>query len=379
MATQQSAQVYITNTTDGQATITLYHNNSSNGTQNGTWQANPGQQVGPLTVYFETGWGSWGILDYWAVEIAVTGGSTPGVYESSGILQYSDWKECQLQSPDAGKNLPFTVDSRTFSINLPSGGCSTPMNLVERQTAQAYVTNTTDGNAAITLYHNNSSDGTQSQTWPAAPGQRVGPLTVPFRVGLNSALILDYWAIELVVQDGSKPGVYQSAGFLSMTDWKECQLQTADAGKDLPLTVGFDTFSINLPSGGCQAAMSYVGPYSKVDHVFVLMLENHSFDNFFALSGIPGITHATPNDSNSYNGQTYPVASPAPPSMPTDPGHEFLDVVEQLCGPVSPIPRGSPTRSRSRTPALSPITPPPGPRSRPTTPTCLLRPSTATS
>ena len=107
MATQQSAQVYITNTTDGQATITLYHNNSSNGTQNGTWQANPGQQVGPLTVYFETGWGSWGILDYWAVEIAVTGGSTPGVYESSGILQYSDWKECQLQSPDAGKNLPL--------------------------------------------------------------------------------------------------------------------------------------------------------------------------------------------------------------------------------------------------------------------------------
>ena len=71
MATQQSAQVYITNTTDGQATITLYHNNSSNGTQNGTWQANPGQQVGPLTVYFETGWGRWGILDYWAVELAV--------------------------------------------------------------------------------------------------------------------------------------------------------------------------------------------------------------------------------------------------------------------------------------------------------------------
>ncbi len=231
MATQQSAQVYITNTTDGQATITLYHNNSSNGTQNGTWQANPGQQVGPLTVYFETGWGSWGILDYWAAEIAVTGGSTPGVYESSGILQYSDWKECQLQSPDAGQNLPFTVDSRTFSINLPSGGCSTPMNLVERQTAQAYVTNTTDGNASVTLYHNNSSDGTQSETWSAAPGQQVGPLTVPFRVGLNSALILDYWAIELVVQDGTKPGVYQSAGFLSMTNWKECQLQMAERAR----------------------------------------------------------------------------------------------------------------------------------------------------
>ena len=338
MSTQQSAQVYITNTTDGQATITLYHNNSSNGTQSGTWPAGPGQQVGPLTVQFETGIGSWGILDYWAVELSVTGGSTPGVYESSGIFEYSDWKECQLQSADAGQNLAFTVDAGTFSINLPSGGCQTPINLVERQTAEAYVTNTTDGNATITLYHNNSSDGTQSGSWLAAPGGQVGPLTVPFRVGLNSALILDYWAVELAVQDGSTPGIYQSGGFLSMTDWKECQLQSADAGKDLPLTVGIDAFAINLLSGGCQAQMNRVGPYAKVDHVFVLMLENHSFDNVFAMSGIPGIIHATSNDTNTYDGTTYPVGTSAPPSMPTDPGHEFLDVVEQLCAPLTHTP-----------------------------------------
>ena len=38
------------------------------------------------------------------------------------------------------------------------------MNLVQRQTAQAYVRNSTDGNATIKLFHNNSSDGTQSGT-----------------------------------------------------------------------------------------------------------------------------------------------------------------------------------------------------------------------
>jgi phospholipase C len=136
----------------------------------------------------------------------------------------------------------------------------------------------------------------------------------------------------LVVQDGSTPGVYQSAGFMSMTNWKECQLKGADAGKSLPLTAYTSTFSINLPSGGCQTSMSKVGPYAKVDHVFVLMLENHPFDNIFALSGIPGIQHATTSNSNTHNGHTYQVASPAMSSMPTDPGHEFLDVLEQLCG-----------------------------------------------
>ena len=71
----------------------------------------------------------------------------------------------------------------------------------------------------------------------------------------------------------------------------------------------------------------------QIAHVFVLMLENHSFDNVFAFSGIPGIEHATSANSEKYKNVRYPVSSPAPPSMPTDPGHEFLDVVEQLCGP----------------------------------------------
>ena len=333
MSTPQTAQVFITNNTDGTAAISLWHNNSDYGTESGTWTAAPGQRIGPLTVHFKTGWGSFTVLDYWACEISVTGGSTPGLYESSGILRYSDWKESQLQSRDAGQNLGFTVDTRTFAINLKSGGTTTPMNRVDRVSARAYVTNDTDGHATITLFHNNDTDGTQSATWFAAPREKVGPLTVYFRVGLNVGLVLDYWAIKLAIQDGSTPGVYQSVGSWVVANWKECQLQSADANQNLGLTVDTNTFSINLPSGACQAVMHRLGPYTLVDNVVVLMLENHSFDNIFAFSGIPGITAATRADTNSYNGVTYAAGSPAPPAMPTDPGHEFSDVVEQLCGP----------------------------------------------
>ncbi|PXA92795.1 phosphoesterase [Caulobacter sp. D4A] len=76
-----------------------------------------------------------------------------------------------------------------------------------------------------------------------------------------------------------------------------------------------------------------MAPPAQVDHVFVLMLENHSFDNIFAFSGIDGIQVADPSDVNKIGDQAYPVGSPAPDAMPTDPGHEFADVLEQLCGP----------------------------------------------
>ena len=76
-------------------------------------------------------------------------------------------------------------------------------------------------------------------------------------------------------------------------------------------------------------------PVSAIQNVFVLMLENHSFDNMLALSGIPNIYAATTSDSNSYNGATFYVQGPAPESMPSDPGHEFDDVLEQLAGPGS--------------------------------------------
>lgn len=81
---------------------------------------------------------------------------------------------------------------------------------------------------------------------------------------------------------------------------------------------------------------------APIQHVFVLMLENHSFDNMLALSGIQGIDAATTSDSNTYSGVTYSVTGNAPSSMPTDPGHEFPDGVEQLAGQGVRYPHGGP-------------------------------------
>lgn len=348
MATARTAQVYITNKTDGSATITLFHNNSDYGTEKATWNAKPGETVGPMTVHFNTGFGSFTVLDYWACEINVVGGSTPGLYESSGVLNYSNWKECQLQSSDAGRDLTFTVDTQGFAINLRSGGEWTKMNPAERRTAQVWVRNDTGAAATISLFHNNSTDGTQSDTWFAAPGQSVGPLTVYFRTGLNVGMVLDYWSVKVAIADGPTSGIYQNDGapIIGVLDawahWKECQLQAADVDKTITLPVSLSSFAINLPSGGDQAAMRKVAPYTAVDNVFVLMLENHSFDNVFAFSGIPGLRTATPANANSFKGQSYAAGPNAPLAMPTDPGHEFADVVEQLCGENAPLPGWKP-------------------------------------
>src|SRR3954467_4338211 len=82
---------------------------------------------------------------------------------------------------------------------------------------------------------------------------------------------------------------------------------------------------------------------AKVDHVFVLMLENRSFDHLLGFSGISGTDAATDESSsinglsgseaNSYNSTTFTVSQPADYAMAVDPGHEFLDVLCQMCGP----------------------------------------------
>jgi phospholipase C len=80
----------------------------------------------------------------------------------------------------------------------------------------------------------------------------------------------------------------------------------------------------------------------QITNVFVLMLENRSFDHLLGLSGISGTDIETGSTrpingpagmSLSYQGTTYPIQSPALNPMPLDPGHEFDDVLEELCGP----------------------------------------------
>ena len=70
-----------------------------------------------------------------------------------------------------------------------------------------------------------------------------------------------------------------------------------------------------------------------IEHVFMLMLENRSFDHMFALSGIPGIAAARPGDPrfrNRHGGNDFDFIDGAPEAMPADPPHDFADVLEQL-------------------------------------------------
>ncbi len=86
--------------------------------------------------------------------------------------------------------------------------------------------------------------------------------------------------------------------------------------------------------------------FPLIDHVFVLMLENHSFDHLLGFSGITGIdaesgnqttiNGLTGNESNTYLGVNYPVQHPADFSMPIDPGHEFPETLLQLSGSSQP-------------------------------------------
>ena len=80
-----------------------------------------------------------------------------------------------------------------------------------------------------------------------------------------------------------------------------------------------------------------------VERVFVLMLENRSFDHMLGFCGITGkdaqtgqptaISGLSGSESNTYNGLTFDVSQRADWTMPLDPGHEFTDVLVQLCGP----------------------------------------------
>lgn len=85
--------------------------------------------------------------------------------------------------------------------------------------------------------------------------------------------------------------------------------------------------------------------FDQIQHVFVLMLENRSFDHLLGFSGIKGtdavsgvptpVNGLTGAETNSYQGVTSTVSQPADYAMVVDPGHEFLDVLCQLCGPAA--------------------------------------------
>jgi phospholipase C len=72
--------------------------------------------------------------------------------------------------------------------------------------------------------------------------------------------------------------------------------------------------------------------FDQIQHVFVLMLENRSFDHLLGFSGISGIdavsgletavSGLSGSETNSYNGKVATVAQPADYAMMVDPGSE---------------------------------------------------------
>jgi phospholipase C len=89
-----------------------------------------------------------------------------------------------------------------------------------------------------------------------------------------------------------------------------------------------------------------------IQHIFVLMLENRSFDHMLGFSMITGrdaetgqptqVNSLAGSESNVFNGATYTVSKGADLVMPVDPGHEFTNVLGQLCGSgASYPPRGA--------------------------------------
>jgi len=88
-----------------------------------------------------------------------------------------------------------------------------------------------------------------------------------------------------------------------------------------------------------------------IRHVFVLMLENRSFDHLLGFSNLEGHDAVTgarrkvnglSGQANTFAGRRYPVNKRVRNPMVVDPGHEFTDVLEQLCGRGMTYPPGGP-------------------------------------
>ncbi len=90
--------------------------------------------------------------------------------------------------------------------------------------------------------------------------------------------------------------------------------------------------------------------YDQIQHVFVLMLENRSFDHLLGYSGLAGTDAATGlpasidgltgTEQNMVDGVAYPVTEPADYTLSVDPSHEFPDVLCQLAGAGAVYPPG---------------------------------------
>jgi phospholipase C len=124
---------------------------------------------------------------------------------------------------------------------------------------------------------------------------------------------------------------------------------TGDGKADLLGFANAGVFSATATGGGNFGTLHEVlndfgAKSSPIKHIFMLMMENRSFDHLFGFSGITGVDAETGQpravcglsggEFNLIGGivtEKFPVQRGAPFRMPTDPQHEFTDVLRQLC------------------------------------------------
>ena len=107
---------------------------------------------------------------------------------------------------------------------------------------------------------------------------------------------------------------------------------------------------VSAPDSGTGDAVIRDHRTSQLKHIFVLVLENRSFDHMLGFSDISGtdartgqptkIIGLTGNETNDHDGVAYRVVRGAPDVAAHDPGHGFGAVLEQLCGQGASYPSG---------------------------------------
>jgi phospholipase C len=146
------------------------------------------------------------------------------------------------------------------------------------------------------------------------------------------------WADQSIERFSASAGILKWAGIAWYSFAKFVGLLFANIVNFFGLIV------INVVWVPCKLLVPNKKKEDRIKHVFVVMLENRSFDHMLGLSNIQGIDAisgqptaidglpANYNWNVDVHGNKVPVTSPADYAMPHDPGHEFEDVKEQLCG-----------------------------------------------
>lgn len=226
-------------------------------------------------------------------------------------------------------NISYVEDSLVISSGQPSTPpvTITKLNNVWTLTLNAGRSKTTP----VATAFNEACGGANNEYAPSGGGGTPSQLNFFYQIVIEFLIAGEAGSVTVYLAQGSYGSFIdptnnwwigsESISYANGQPQLTCEVSGTIA--TMPLSGGTSSFNIGE---------AHNTPVSQIKNVFVLMLENHSFDNILAMWKIPGVWAATTENSNSYNNQSYNVTTPAPQPMVADPGHEFTDVVEQLCG-----------------------------------------------